>query len=371
MNNRIKDAFDRVQVDDTLKQNTLKYVLQKTQKKTFVSYKRIAVLATALFLLTVCLLSCVAYFTPISVISFDVNPSIELSINRFDRVIQSNAFNNDGERVLASANVRFMNYKDAIEMILKSDDMSEYISEDELVCITIVDDKDSKQQQLLCEIESCTKEYKNISYSSEKPEAVKDAHKEGMSYGKYKAFLDLKDCEPETTVDEVRDQSMKEIHDKIDAHKKHHGGKGEPPKDNREENSDTVRDESIPPDSTEDMSKPDENFSDHGNAGFVNGNGEEQKPPNQKPHDNQTTDKSEKPNPPENSPDDNFLPNKNEDSIMSKEPFDSQAPDMNGKGDPNAYPSRKDDCNSDCISTPDMNRFGPSDGAPPENVGNR
>lgn len=41
-----------------------------------------------------------AYASPYSYISVDVNPSIEFSVNRFDRVIHVNAVNDDGEKIL-------------------------------------------------------------------------------------------------------------------------------------------------------------------------------------------------------------------------------------------------------------------------------
>ena len=48
------------------------------------------------------------YFIPVSSISVDVNPSIELGINRFDKVVTVDTFNNDGYHIMSSLNVRFM-----------------------------------------------------------------------------------------------------------------------------------------------------------------------------------------------------------------------------------------------------------------------
>ena len=62
--------------------------------------KKIAIFATsaaAAFLLGV---STWAYASPYSYVSVDVNPSIEFSINRFDRVIKVKAINDDGEEIL-------------------------------------------------------------------------------------------------------------------------------------------------------------------------------------------------------------------------------------------------------------------------------
>ena len=37
------------------------------------------------------------YFTPIAEISIDINPSIELRVNRFDQVISVDGLNGDGQ----------------------------------------------------------------------------------------------------------------------------------------------------------------------------------------------------------------------------------------------------------------------------------
>ena len=44
--------------------------------------------------------------TPVSYVSIDVNPSVELTLNRVDRVISATAFNGDGEAVLEDSGER-------------------------------------------------------------------------------------------------------------------------------------------------------------------------------------------------------------------------------------------------------------------------
>ena len=45
------------------------------------------------------------YYTPVSYLSIEINPSIQLSINIFDRVIGCEYFNNDGKIILEEVNV--------------------------------------------------------------------------------------------------------------------------------------------------------------------------------------------------------------------------------------------------------------------------
>ena len=88
MDERIKEAFEQVQAESGLKDRTKAYVSRKTEgyrRKGTAKYK---VLASAF--------ACVAlllfggywlYFTPTVEISIDVNPSIELGVNRFNRIV--------------------------------------------------------------------------------------------------------------------------------------------------------------------------------------------------------------------------------------------------------------------------------------------
>ena len=57
------------------------------------------------------------YFTEASVISVDINPSLELNLNPFDRVISVKGYNKDGENPAEEADVKFMDYKEALEEI--------------------------------------------------------------------------------------------------------------------------------------------------------------------------------------------------------------------------------------------------------------
>ena len=59
-----------------------------------------------------------AYFNPYGTVSLDVNPSIEYTINRFDRVLEVSSLNDDGSDVLLqidTESLRNKNIEDALE----------------------------------------------------------------------------------------------------------------------------------------------------------------------------------------------------------------------------------------------------------------
>ncbi len=77
------------------------------------------------------------FFIPVSSISVDVNPSVELGVNRFDRVVTVETYNDDGQDIMSSLNVRFMDYRDALDKILDLESREAYLAEDSCIAITV------------------------------------------------------------------------------------------------------------------------------------------------------------------------------------------------------------------------------------------
>ena len=99
----IKNDFAAILSDDgrILKVRNNNYaigqVIEMNQNKLFKTRKFAAIAASAAAFILLCGTSAWAYMTPYSYVSLDVNPSIEYSLNRFDRVLDVTAVNDDGE----------------------------------------------------------------------------------------------------------------------------------------------------------------------------------------------------------------------------------------------------------------------------------
>lgn len=129
MNNKIKAAFEPVRATDNLKEKTKNAVVQKMRRKTG---KAPAIRRTVAAVLAVVVLlfgvgGYMSYFSTTALVSIDVNPSIELQINRYNRVISADSFNQDGADLLEQVNIQNMPYTDAVKAILNCDAMSDYV----------------------------------------------------------------------------------------------------------------------------------------------------------------------------------------------------------------------------------------------------
>ncbi|MHB8127770.1 MAG: anti-sigma-I factor RsgI family protein [Mobilitalea sp.] len=82
--------------------------------------KKIAMFAASAAAFVVLGVGSWAYASPYSYVSIDVNPSIEFTVNRFDRVLHVKAVNDDGEEILKEISLGYLNNKTIEEALTKT-----------------------------------------------------------------------------------------------------------------------------------------------------------------------------------------------------------------------------------------------------------
>lgn len=216
MNKRLKAAFAQVQAEEKLKNSTKAFLLRKTRGYTRAKTARYRYLipAAACFL---CMLfgGYWIYFTPTVEISMDINPSIELSVNRFDRVVSVSGYNDDGQALADSLDIRYMHYADAVDRVLESEGVAALLTEDEVMTICVVGPDGAQASRILSDMEACTAGEENTYCYYAHAEEVEEAHDMGLSYGKYRAFLELQSLDPDVTAEDVQGMTMREMRDLI------------------------------------------------------------------------------------------------------------------------------------------------------------
>ncbi len=214
MKDKIKEAFGQIQAEDPLKSKTKAFVAQKMQehakpiKRQFHIY---AVACTCMLLLLVG--GCWLYLTPTSEISIDINPSIELSVNRFDRIISVNGMNADGHALSDTLDIKFKRYTDAVDQVLNSEKITALLAGDEILTITVTGSDEVQSAKILSEMEHCAAKHKNTYCYSASCKDTAAAHDAGLSFGKYRAFLELQALDPDILPVTVQGMTMREIRD--------------------------------------------------------------------------------------------------------------------------------------------------------------
>lgn len=218
MNNAIKELFGPIRAEEDLKERTRAFLAQKTgdYARAPAARRGYPVYAAACACLLLLLLGGRwLYFTPTAEISMDINPSIELSVNRFDRVIAVTAFNEDGQELSRELDVKHMDYAQAVEQVLAHDSIAALLSVGEMMSITVVGQDAQQSAKLLSGVETCAAGRSDIDCYSAQPEEAAAAHQAGLSCGKYRAFLELQRLDPDITPEDVQGMTMREIRDLI------------------------------------------------------------------------------------------------------------------------------------------------------------
>ena len=113
--------------------------------------------------------------------------------------------------------IKYMEFNVALEQILSDQSVEEYLARSDLIAITVVCDNEAKNSEMMEQVENCSSSHSSVSCHSGSTEEMHGAHEAGLSFGKYRAYLELKELDPEITPDDIRDLSMREIQDMIDS----------------------------------------------------------------------------------------------------------------------------------------------------------
>lgn len=219
MREKIRAAFDPIRAEEALKVQTREILHEKLYRHAATGASR-AVRAIRVAVCTLVVLLGVggycSYAIPVATISLDINPSLELSVNLYDRVVRVQGYNEEGRDVAAAVEVTHMAYVDAIETILREETVAGCLAQDELLEITVVNGSEDGLQQMQDCILARTGIAPEQLHCTQRQADVAAAHEAGLSVGKYRAYLELREVLPEVTVADVQQLTMRQIRDLLE-----------------------------------------------------------------------------------------------------------------------------------------------------------
>ena len=221
MANKIHDAFENVKADPALKQSTIQFLEGKRKKKQpMFSYVPIGKTVAAVCAMVLILIGIGGYswlLTPVSYVSIDINPSMELALNRLDRVVSVTSYNPQGDELIKNLHLKGKKYIQAIYMITENDRLKQYLQLEEELVLTVA--ADSSKTALKAGVEQCCSHIGHGTRSvSVDVEVAQKAHDNGLSVGKYSAYLQLSQYDDSVTIDQCKKMSMAQIHSQIIKH---------------------------------------------------------------------------------------------------------------------------------------------------------
>ena len=215
MNDRLRAAFDAIHSPPEQKERLKTYLAEKTHnyqaRPVLHPHRLLPALACCMICLLVGFGGAGLYFTPTSVISIDINPSMELGVNRFDRVISVSGKNEDGHTLADELDLKFLTYSDAIQTVLSTPLVTQCLEENEVLSLSVISEDSARRDEMLSVLRTCTEGCHNAYCSAASPQEVSDAHSLGLSYGKYQIFLQAQALHPELTPEQAQEMTMRQL----------------------------------------------------------------------------------------------------------------------------------------------------------------
>ena len=157
------------------------------------------------------------YQQPVAYVGLDINPSLELAVNRFDRVVAATAINDDGRTVLDQVSLVGMSYEGAFDCLMESAALAPYLTDHSVVEVSITSQDDSLAETLQAQsgavLAHCASQGTCHRADEETRAAAAAA---GMGVGRYRAAQELVELDDSLTLDDCAHMTMRELHDAID-----------------------------------------------------------------------------------------------------------------------------------------------------------
>ncbi len=206
MDDMIKAAFDDIRADETLKNNTKALLHGKVtppapQHRRF--YRLLASMCAVILLLS--LFGYASYAVPVAAVSIDSAPSVELELNVYDRVISVNSYD-DSSSVPTVIN---MSCTDAVEIILRS--FADGTDGDDAAKVTVTSTFSSFAERIRKRICDSTAVSEADVYCLTDRSDVEAARDAGISFGKYRIYLEIIKTNPDLTIEDARNMTMHEL----------------------------------------------------------------------------------------------------------------------------------------------------------------
>ena len=174
---------------------------------------RIAAIAACLALVA-CLIGGVADFLrPVAYVGIDVNPSVELTLNRFDIVVGTHALNDDGQRALDEASCMWRAFDDAARDLDGA--MRAIAGEGAVVEVSIDCDNESRYAALATQSNNCFGCNGEAHCARTNAKERQAAHDSGMGVAKYRAYQALQEAGVDISAEECASMSMRELRDML------------------------------------------------------------------------------------------------------------------------------------------------------------
>ncbi len=175
------------------------------------------------FALAACLMLCAlgfggygVYAMETALVEIEVNPSLELGINRFDVVVAARANNADGQLVLDAVSLTGRSSDEALSLLTENEVFRSFVNDTSFVDVSVVSEDEQQASNLLLSGQECINRLPGEGRCGRvSAQAQRDAAQAGMSMGRYQAAQALMELDPSVSLQECESMSMRELQQRI------------------------------------------------------------------------------------------------------------------------------------------------------------
>ena len=184
----------------------------------FAKKRLVPILAGAALALTLFIGMIGLYNENFQTVYIDINPSVALKLNRFERVIDVEFLNDDAKTLLSDTKLVGLNAQNALKTVIEACDSAGYVNDDSEIYISASSKEEKDAEKLLQKLkghaESMNKEqnetYAVNTYNAKKSEG-KDFEKESLSPAKYKLIHEIIDEDGRYELEDLKHKPMNEL----------------------------------------------------------------------------------------------------------------------------------------------------------------
>ena len=145
----------------------------------------------------------------VTYVGIDVNPSIELALNRFNIVVETHALNDDGQRALDEVPCMWRPFDDAARDLDGA--MRAIAGEGAVVEVSIDCDNESRYAALAAQSNNCFGCNGEAHCNRTSAEERQAAHDSGMGVAKYRAYQELQEAGVDISAEKCASMSMRDL----------------------------------------------------------------------------------------------------------------------------------------------------------------
>ena len=153
------------------------------------------------------------FLRPVAYVGIDVNPSVELTLNRFDVVVGTCALNDDGQQALDEVPCMWRAFDDAARDLDGA--MRAIAGEGAVVEVSIDCDNENRYAALAAQSNDCFGCNGEAHCDRTNAEERQAAHDSGMGVAKYRAYQALQEAGVDISAEKCASMSMRELRDML------------------------------------------------------------------------------------------------------------------------------------------------------------